>query len=711
MSRWSRTSIDRLLSPRSVAIVGASATPGALGESLLTNLERAQYGGAIHLINPKRSEIRGRACLASIDELPEGVDCAVLAIPRAGVLEGAGACARKRVGAVIVYSAGFAESGIEGRDDQEKLRRIAVDSGMVIEGPNCLGMVNYAAGIPLTFVMTATGSANGEAPGVGVISQSGALAAVLAVNLQHHGMPITYSISTGNEAATGVEDFVEYLLDDEGTRVITMIVEQFREPPRFLALARRARAAGKFVVLLHPGRSEAARASAATHTGAMITSYAVMRTLVADAGVALVDSLELLADVTQIVLRCSSLPGGGAAVLTESGAFKALALDLCEEVHLPLPVPEANTAARLSAVLPKFIAPANPLDITAHALVDPDLYRRTLGPILEDPGYGSLVLSIILTDEATSDLKFPPILEAIRTIHTEKPVLFAALDEGARCPAHWVEEVRSLGIPFFPSPERAFRALAAVTDLTRRKARPAPADAGAIHIPDLAPGTIPEYRSKRVFAELGIPVPAGSLARDCDEACSIAKDLGYPVALKAQASALSHKSDSDGVILHIRSDEDLVEGWRRLQSHIARAHPPIHLEGVLVECMAARGVELIVGVRREPGWGPVLLAGAGGVLAEVLGDEAALMPGDLPIEAIEHELRRMKSGRLLRGFRGSGAADVRSAAAVLARLGEIMRSMPAVREIEINPLVVYPEGQGCLALDGLIVIAGPASEP
>jgi acetate---CoA ligase (ADP-forming) len=269
----SRRSLDHLLRPRSVAILGASPSPNSLGASVLRNLERAGYAGDLYLVNPKRTEILGRACLASVDALPDGVDCAVFAIPRAGVMEALGSCARRKVGSVIVFSAGFAESGNAGRAEQGEIARIAGEAGMVLLGPNCLGMVNYVENIALTFVATPAAKLEGGQQGIAIISQSGAMAAVLIVSLSARKLGISFSVSTGNEAASGVEDYVEYMIDDPNTKVVTMIVEQFRSPARFLALVKRADKLGKRIVLLHPGRSSAARASAATHTGAMAGDY------------------------------------------------------------------------------------------------------------------------------------------------------------------------------------------------------------------------------------------------------------------------------------------------------------------------------------------------------------------------------------------------------------------------------------------------------
>lgn len=695
--------LDRLLKPRSVALVGASATPGSLGESVLINLENAGYAGDLYLINPRRSEIHGRACLASIDDLPHGVDCAVLAIPGSAVVDAARACARKYVGSLIVFAAGFAESSEEGRAAQLELARIADEHGMIVEGPNCLGMVNYRDGVPLTFVVTPPQEPSPFA-GAAIISQSGALAAVLAVNMRHHKISLTYSVTTGNEAAIGVEDFVEHLAGHAETRVLALVVEQFRHPRRFLQCARRARDAGKFIVLLHPGSSSAARASAATHTGAMAGDYEVMRTLVRHAGVIHVESLEELVDVTQILFRLNELPRAGAAVFTESGAFKALTLDHCERIGLELPGLSAQAERALRAALPPFIPPSNPLDLTAQGLVDPSLYRRTLPAVLDDEGFGSVMLGIILTDPTTTALKLPPILDAIRMLRPQKPVVFAALDEGAPFDSPDIEEFRQLGVACFPSAERALRALAHVTAFGSLASDCNHIELSRGHGNRWEPGLLPEYKSKLLLKELGVAVPEGRLARSLEEATNIARELGFPLALKAQAAELPHKSDAGGVVLDIDSEPDLLEGWTTLHRNV-RAHcGQLVLDGVLVERMGESGVELIAGARNDPEWGPILLVGFGGVLAEAFRD-VRLLPPDLSCRQIEDELHKLRCASLLRGFRGSPALDVGAAAKIMSVLGWLIRSTPEIEEIDVNPLVVYPQGQGALALDALIAVA------
>jgi len=690
--------LSRLLTPRSVAIVGASPTPGALGNSVLRNLERHGYAGDIHLINPKRDAIDGRKCLKSIDELPQGVDAAVLAIPGPAVLPAVQALAVRGVGAAIIFSAGFAEGGEEGLAAQAEVARIAAEHGMVVEGPNCLGMVNYAAGVPLTFVEAPVLDLAGK-PAVGIVSQSGAMAVVLGTTLMGKGLGITVSVSTGNEAASGVEDYVEHLIADPATPVIGMIVEQFRKPARFLALAEAARTAGKHIVLLHPGTSSAARESAATHTGAMAGDWQLMKAKVERAGVVLVDSLEALGDVLELAVRGKPVRRGGTAVLTESGAFKALTLDLAETIGLDLPAMAGETADVMRASIPDFIPVSNPMDLTAQALVDPDLYRRTLIPLLADDNFAALVFGIIQTDEATSARKFPAIIDAVKALDPQKPVIFAGLDEGAPVPPEYIDGLREIGVTYFPSPDRAFRALRHMGRFAERDFERADAPPVALDLPS---GVIPEYRAKELLAPAGIPFPAGGFAASVEEAKAVANRVGYPVAIKAQATALSHKSDAGGVILNIADDAALNAAWERLYGNVAAYDAGIALDGAQVEAMGKRGVELIIGARNDPDWGPVILAGFGGVTAELLHD-VRLLPVDLTHDAIVAELRQLKQGALLNGYRGSPALDVDAVAKLIAGLGRVLSGTPSIREIDLNPVVVYPKGEGVVALDALIL--------
>jgi acyl-CoA synthetase (NDP forming) len=297
-------------------------------------------------------------------------------------------------------------------------------------------------------------------------------------------------------------------------------------------------------------------------------------------------------------------------------------------------------------------------------------------------------------------LKLPPILEAIRETKPAKPLVFCAMDEGAAIDPAYVGQLRNLGVPFFPAPSRAFRALARLTAHTSAMKRTcaAPVEIGVVSAPE--PGVIPEYRSKRILGSLGIPVPSGALATTTSQARVIAERIGYPVVLKAQASALSHKSDAGGVALNISDEAGLDAAWAKMHADISVHLPELALDGILVENMAPRGIEMIVGARNDPEWGVVLLVGFGGVVAEALRDVRLLAP-ELPVDAIVEELLGLRSAPLLQGFRGAPALDTMAVAQIVAKLGRFMLTCPWVQEVDINPVVVYPEG--AVALDALIL--------
>ncbi len=693
-----RSSIERLLNPMSVAIAGVSATPGSLAGIVLDNLRRFGFSGALHLIHPTRDEVQGIACVKNVRDLPYGIDCVVLAIPATGVLDAVKGCAERGVGGVVIFSAGFAELGPAGKAVQDEIAAIARASGMAIEGPNCLGYVNYADNICITFSITEPRPLSG--PGIAIVSQSGAMATVVRAGLESHGLPVSAAVSTGNEAANGSEDFLEYLLSSPQTRVVAMVAEHFRNPQRYLALAKQARARGIVLVLLHPGRSMAARQSAQTHTGALAGDYAVMRTLAERQGVIVVDTLEELIDLADCALRCKRRPHGGVGILGESGAYKALALDYCESIGVDLPQPSGEAAAALNAIAPGLIVSSNPLDLTAQGLVDPSLYGRALGALLADPNCGSVLVTIILSNEKLAQRKMPPVIEAMRRYTDTHTVVFAMLGEDAPIPAAMIQEIRDAGIPFFRSPERALRALARFTAWAEALHETALALAPA-RAEQLTSGVIPEYAAKDILARAGLAMPRRRLVTDVEGALSAARELDYPVALKVQSPALSHKTNVGGVILGLKDADDLRAGWERLHANLAKAAPGVAIDGVLVEAMAGKGLELILGARRDPDWGPVLAIGLGGIFTELLKD-VRLMPTDLTRAEVEKALRSLKGAALLDEFRGTPARDIDSVVDAIMALAAFIAAHPEVREIDINPLMVFAKGEGCLALDALI---------
>jgi acetate---CoA ligase (ADP-forming) len=389
-------------------------------------------------------------------------------------------------------------------------------------------------------------------------------------------------------------------------------------------------------------------------------------------------------------------PTGGAGIITNSGAIKGFALDFADTIDLDIPPPSPATRAALQAALPAFASPDNPVDVTAQVIKDLGIWTRAANALVADPAIGSLAMLAVPGAPQQAIAKGQAVLSAM--VASGKPAVVAALGDESPIPAEFYRMFRERGVPVFRSPERAMQALAHATRYGRALAAP-PGTAASISAPSLPhDGTLPEHLGKAYLAALGIAIPKGKLARNLVTAKAIASEFGYPVALKAQASALSHKSDSGGVVLGIASEQGLTTAWDAMQSAMAG----IALDGILTERMIEGGLEMIVGARRDPNWGPVLLVGLGGIFVETLKD-VRLMPPSLPKERIVEECYRLKGAALLRGARGRPAVDVEALADVVLRVAAAMMARPEITEIDINPLTVLPAGQGAIALDALIV--------
>lgn len=699
----SARAVSRLLSPRSVAIVGISDNPGSMGARSLDNLERFGFAGPIHLVSRSNSEVRGRPCLSEISELPHGVDAAILAVPRQAVVEAVAACAARGVGAVVIYAAGFAEAGEEGLAAQAEIARIARAADMAVLGPNTLGLSNYVDGIALAF------GPNGPNPPAGrnalaVIAQSGAMMGTARMSMLQRSIAVSHAVATGNEAVTGVEDVMASLVGDASVTAIAVFAEQLRHPQRFLSLAADARRHGKPVVLLHPGRSEAARASAASHTGALTGDHAVMRAMVASEAVVTVDTLEEFLDTAEFLTRFPDPSHKGSAVITDSGAVRGLALDMAEALGLDLPELSAATCARLDARLPEFATATNPLDITAQGLKDMPLYTEAAAALCEDENCGSLLVAAMPGAPEVGKAKADAMLPVLKT--SGRPAAYVVLGDAPVAP-DLPERVRAQGIPFLRSPERALRALAHVgryrvlkdrAGLPRNHWSGTPVTLGKT-------GALTEPDGKALLREAGLAVPEGGLVRTPDEALALAGRIGFPVVLKVVSPAITHKSDAGGVAVGLKDEAALQAAWQTMTARIAAAFPGLEPDGYLVEAMAAPGLEMVVGARRDPHWGPVLLAGLGGIWIEALHD-VRLMPADSPQSVVEADLDALKGRALLDGYRGSEAIDIAALAHAVTQIGALMQACPEITEIDFNPLIAYPKGRAPLALDALVIAGG-----
>ena len=698
--------VRHIIHPRSIVIVGASADPRSFGGFVQGNLERFGYRGELHLVSRSSEEINGRPCVKTVDELPQGIDLAVLAIPESGVLDTVRALAARHCKAAVLFASGYAEAGEEGQHKQAELARVAHEVGILLVGPNCMGFTNLAAGIPVTFEPLVAREVESR-PGVGVVAQSGFMAANLRDAYLGRGVPVTTVFSTGNEVSVCVEDVLAALISDAQTRVITVYVEQIRRPQVFLKLAAQARAAGKPLVLLMPGRSARAREAAQSHTGALAGDHATATALLKREAVVVVDSLDELLDTTAVLLRYPQPPAGGTAFMTGSGAMKNIALDFADDLGLDLPELSAATVDQLTAMLPAYAVAENPLDYTTIGIRQPGLIGELLLAMLDDERVGNIVLAIpvgpVMAQRDKADHIVPAIAKA------NKPAVLVLTGDSSPVEPFFMDAIAASGVPLFRSADRALRALRRVAQYGEALQRAARAQTVAnqpIPLPGAVPpnGIFAEYQGKAWLAKAGLAVPQGALAQTADEAVGVANRIGFPVVLKAQASELPHKSDVGGVLVGLADEATLRAGWDQLFASVKHHRPELVLDGALVEAMGPRGLELVVGAKRDADWGPVVLVGLGGIWIEALKD-VRLIPADMAEEDIVVELSRLKAAVVLQGIRGASAVDVPAIARVVAQVGAQMRANSAITEIDINPLVAYPLGSAVpvLALDALVV--------
>ena len=704
---------ERLLRPRSIAVIGVSTRPGSVGYNALANLRHGGFPGQVHAVGRSQGVIDGHPCLADIRDLPEGVDLAILALPAAAVHEALLACAARGVRSAVVFAAGFSEVGGQGQSAQRAIGEAARSAGMPLLGPNCLGFGNLVDGLTVSFFGGAGGGAERRyegQEGVAIVGQSGLLVAHIRAVVEARGLQTSYFITTGNEAGLTLADFVDFLGDDPSTKSVVVFAEQIRAPEAFLAASAKAIAAGKSITLLHTGKSERARITARSHTGALAGSYTAMRTAVEHAGVAVVDTLEELVDVAELLNRFPVPPTRGVGIVSFSGAFCGQAHDYCASLGLEIPPLSPETAQALGPQLPEFAPPANPLDLTTQPAWQPELVGIGAKALIDDPAIGSVVIAIPANGSPQSMAYLDGLLPRLEA--NQKPIAFGAMTDGHAPPAEFMQRVVAAKLPLIASPERALRALAKLTAHGRRRARSRPAERPDPYagLPDVGAGSQSEWVGKSLLGAIGVPVPQGALVRSLEQASAAAARIGYPVVIKAQAAELAHKTEAGGVIVDIGDLQALSRAWDELHANVRRIRPDVTLDGVLVEQQARQGVELMVGARRDPDWGPFLLVGLGGVWAEALDDVRTMAPALEP-EHIARELLELRGAALLKGFRGGPELDVDAVARVASALGRLMLTRPEILEIEVNPLRVYPKGEGVAALDALVVTTSEAAAP
>lgn len=691
--------LDPMLAPRSVAVVGASSDPARIGGRPIATMLAAGFQGRIMPVNPARDRIQGLPCHASVADLPEAPDAAIVAVPAAQAPDVVEALGERGCRSVILFSSGFAETGPEGRAAQERILASVRRHGMRLLGPNTLGLYNAAAGWFGTFSSSIENAL--PLPGrIGIASQSGAFGAHVAAVARRRGIGAPVLITTGNEADVTAADAIGWMARDPGTDVICAYLEAFSDPPGMVAALEAARQAGKPVFVLKAGRSRIGASAAASHTASLSGDDAVASAVLAEHGAIRVHDIETMLDLAYAAQpRIYPVPNS-LGVITISGGAGIVAADEAEALDLPLPPMPADAQARLKALLP-FASPVNPLDCTAQALNDLSLFDSYTRTALADGGYPSVLCFLTyVTASAAIAPRLVGLLSAIRADFPDRLLVLCSVadDETNR-------RYEETGFLVFSDPGRAVRAIAAMGRVGRAlAARPA----AAPPLPDFAlPADTPdEHATKELLVEAGLPAPPERLVGSPAEAAEAAAALGFPVVVKIASPDILHKTDIGGVRLNLGDADAVRDAAEGILASVARAAPDARISGLLVARQITDGVECLMGISRDPGFGPVALFGLGGIFAETLKD-VVIRPCPFDEGVAREMILSIRAAPILTGARGRPPVDLDALAAMLSRLSAVsVAAGPRLRALDLNPVIATPEG--AWMLDAAIEIDPPA---
>ena len=695
-------SIKPFFEPQSVAVIGASRSRSKIGGQMFWNLVAGGFRGALYPVNPGVTDVEGHRAYPSVLDIPGPVDLAVITVPAAHVEGVVDECIRKGIRAVVVISAGFAEVGPEGRAAQEALLDRVRRAGIRMVGPNCMGLLNTDPAIQLNSTFADHLPPRGR---VAMSTQSGALGLAVLDYVHRLNLGISSFISVGNKADVSGNDLIQYWSEDPGTDVILLYLESFGNPRKFAEIARRTSKL-KPIVAVKAGRSQAGLRAAQSHTGALATDDAVVEALFRQSGVIRTRTLEEMFDVSALLAHGRLPAGRRVAILTNAGGAAILAADACEAERLDVtPVGEATVAA-LRGFLPAAASTSNPIDMIASAT--PEQYRRAIPLLLADDTVDSLIVVYVPPVLSDPGAVADAIAAGVREGASPKPVL-VTFTRAAGVP----ESLREL--PAYAFPERAATALARVTEYavwkqhapTLQRAA-APFDARQVRARLQAAiasgaGWLGAEDVEAVLRSAGIPLVASVIVTTEDEAAAAARAVGWPVALKAVGAAIVHKTEVQGVALGLEDAGAIRRAAAGMRERLGS-----QLEGFLVQAMAGSAPEFLVGCVNDPLFGPVVACGAGGTLAELLGDMSFRLP---PVtEGDAHAmLEGLRTVALLRGYRGEAARDEAALAQILVRVSALVDAMPEIVEMDLNPVRVY--AQGALVLDARIRVAPLGGRP
>ena len=704
MTSWTDdqlSSIDKMLNPRSIAVVGATPRLQYGGRMLAAAL-KAGDRVSVYPVNPRYDEVMGVKCYPSVSDLPEAPDVVGVVVSSGQVLNVLNECHQKGTRAAIVISAGFSERGTqEGRDLQAQLGEFARESGLRISGPNCLGLANVKDNI---WVSSSSRGAEGLGGPVGLVCQSGASAFGPFLNRAlDSGIGLSYIISTGNEADLDFSDFVRYLLDDDDTKVIAGFVEGFKDASKFIEIAKLAAERGKPIVLIKIGRSDLGAKAAQSHTAALTGLDALYDAALSQYGVIRVADYDELLEVSNLLANSPPPPAQGLAVVSHSGGISSLTADMCGQVGLDLP--ELNDTARdgINGVLKGFGWASNPSDVTGFA--NSDSFPEIMQFMANDPAMGTLVVASSGGDAQAE--------QVIAQRDLDKEMALAFLWTGSRRESAGLDMLKKARIPVFYTPNRLATGIRSLLDYHIWLGRRGQAGFPAILSITTEQQTVTnelavksgvalsEHQSKHLLAEWGVPVTTETLVQTADAAVEAGSEIGYPVVLKADVTGMPHKTEAGLVKLGLDDEAAVRAAYDEVTSNAENAGADMN--GVLVQEMVADAVEVIVGVSYDSQLGATILFGSGGVMVEVYNDVSLrLCPID-ESDALEM-IAEVKGARLLEGFRGQPAADIAALADTLVRVSQLGAQLEgSLAELDINPLMVLPTGQGVRAADAVAI--------
>ncbi len=694
-------SLDSFFSPKSVAIVGASRQKSKVGYEILGNMLAAGYKGKIFPVNPKADTIEGLKCYPDLESIGEIPDLVIIIVPAKIVPSIMQQCAKVRVKSVIIITAGFKEIGGEGKELEEQITHIARQSGIRVIGPNCLGVIAPANHLNASFggYLPAKGS-------IGYLSQSGALLAAILDMAISRGIGFSKLVSIGNKADVNELDIIKALASDPDTKLIAGYLESITDGGGFVREAERI-SHDKPILLMKSGGTEAGAKAASSHTGSLAGSETAYESAFARAGIIRCDSIKRQFDYAQAIDLQPLPKGPNAAVITNAGGAAVMAIDAIERQGLTSAKLTDETISKLAAKLPPAANLQNPIDVLGDAMAD--RYEFALDVILDDPNVDTVL--VLLTPQAMTESA--AIAEAVVKVAGQKPtkpILACFLGAGK------VEEgkriLRQGRIPELDTPENAVATIKAITDYVRWQNRPKrvvklfPVNRRKVeniierHLrQDIL--EIGETESKEILEAYGFVTPKGAIATTAEKAVNIAEQLGYPVVLKIWSPDILHKTDVGGVKTSLSSEQEVKDAFDLMMYRIPKKLPKANILGVLVQEMCSKGREVILGMNRDPHFGPLMMFGMGGIMVEVLKDVSFYL-APLTSEEAKQMLINTRTYQMLKGVRGQAGVDIAAIAVGLQRLSQLVTEFPQINEMDINPYMVGPEGTTPVAVDARI---------